>query len=169
MSSAVLYWVLSRFLARPVERKGCSVEPEDSLRPFFRAFFFFLTVNRPGVGQNVDLLASPTTRNYVCPITTVPVHWASLFFFFFFSLSARIFFNHKIVCDVPAGSPLDGGMSHFMSDINRPSLPTPFSYALVSTSVLWPFQLCFIPYLLPTTLRFLTLFFWSSYLIGPFN
>ena len=35
---------------------------------------------------------------------------------------------------------------------------------------LWPFQLYTIPYILPTTLRFLTLFF-RSYLrlIGPFN
>ena len=33
---------------------------------------------------------------------------------------------------------------------------------------LWPFQLCFIPYILPTTLRFLTLFFRSYFcLIGP--
>ena len=35
---------------------------------------------------------------------------------------------------------------------------------------LWPFQLYFIPWILPTTLRFLTLFFRSCFcLIGPFN
>ena len=35
---------------------------------------------------------------------------------------------------------------------------------------LWPFQLYFIPYILQTTLRFLTLFLWSKFcLIGPFN
>ena len=33
MSSAVLYWAVSRFLARPVERKCYSAEQEDSLRP----------------------------------------------------------------------------------------------------------------------------------------
>ena len=35
---------------------------------------------------------------------------------------------------------------------------------------LWPFQLYFIPLILPTTFRFLTLFFWSYFcLVGPFN
>ena len=40
MSSAVLYSVVSRFLARPVERKCYSVEPEDSLRPLFKAIVY---------------------------------------------------------------------------------------------------------------------------------
>ena len=35
---------------------------------------------------------------------------------------------------------------------------------------LWPFQLYFTPQILPTTLRFFTLFFQSNFcLIGPFN
>ena len=38
------------------------------------------------------------------------------------------------------------GMLWFMSDINQPSLPTPFHSILVSISLsLWPFQLYFIP------------------------
>ena len=40
MSSAVLYWVVSRFLARPVEWKCCSLEPVDSLRPLFKAIVY---------------------------------------------------------------------------------------------------------------------------------
>ena len=36
------------------------------------------------------------------------------------------------------------GTLRFMSDINQPSLPTPFNSVLVSLS-LWPFQLYFIP------------------------
>ena len=62
------------------------------------------------------------------------------------------------------------GMLQFMSDINQPSLPTSFYSVLVSSSVLWPFQLYFIPSIFTPTLPFLTLFF-QSYLglIGPFN
>ena len=62
------------------------------------------------------------------------------------------------------------GMFRFMSDINQPSLTTPFYSVLVLFLFLWPFQLCFIPEILPQTLRFLTLFFRSYVcLIGPFN
>ena len=72
---------------------------------------------------------------------------------------------------VPAGSPSRGGhVTVYVKDVNLPSLPTPFYFVPVSISVLWPFQLYFIPYILQTTLRFLTLFF-RSYLcrISPFN
>ena len=79
------------------------------------------------------------------------------------------------------------GMLRFMSDINQPSLPTPFIYLFISLSFslslclslsvsfclsllflclflpLLPFQLFFIPYILPTTLPFPILFF-RSYL-----
>ena len=52
--------------------------------------------------------------------------------------------------------------------------PTELAYSfysvLVSVSVLWLFQLYLIPQSLPTTLCFLTLFFWSYFcLIGPFQ
>ena len=72
---------------------------------------------------------------------------------------------------VPAGSlSRSGDVTIHVKDINQPSLPTPFYSDLVSISLLWPFQLYFIPLNIPTTLRFLTLFF-RSYLclIGPFN
>ena len=64
------------------------------------------------------------------------------------------------------------GLLRFMSDINQPSLPTAFFFILFSCLFLslWSFRLYFIPQILPTTLRFLTVFF-RSYLglIGPFN
>ena len=50
-----------------------------------------------------------------------------------------------------------------MSDINQPSFPTLFILFLCLFLSLWPFQLYFIPQILPTTLRFLTLFFWSFF------
>ena len=40
MSSEVLYRVVSRFLARPVERKCYSAEQEDSLRLLFEAIVY---------------------------------------------------------------------------------------------------------------------------------
>ena len=47
---------------------------------------------------------------------------------------------------VPTGSPSRGGdVAVYVFDINQPSLPTPFYSVLVSISVLWSFQLYFIP------------------------
>ena len=72
---------------------------------------------------------------------------------------------------VPAGSPSRGGdVAADVVDVNQPSLPTPFYSVLVSLSVFMALSTAFIPLILPTTLRFLTLFF-RSYLclIGPFN
>ena len=64
MSSAVLYWVVSRFLARPVERKCYSVEQEDSLRPLFNAIVYLRSWVRKSVicGKNCDLTSSVTTH-----------------------------------------------------------------------------------------------------------
>ena len=54
-------------------------------------------------------------------------------------------------------------------DINQSSLPTQFYSALGVCFCLY-FQLYFVPQILPTTLRFLTLFFRSYFcLIIPFN
>ena len=50
MSSAVLYWVVARFLARPVKRKRYSTEPEDSVRPLFKAIVY----SRSSVRENVN-------------------------------------------------------------------------------------------------------------------
>ena len=41
----MLYSVVSHFLARPVERKRYSVEPEDSLRPLLKAIWVRNSVN----------------------------------------------------------------------------------------------------------------------------
>ena len=49
MTSAVLYWDVLHFLARPVERKCYSVEPEDSLRPLFRAIVYSRSLVRNNV------------------------------------------------------------------------------------------------------------------------
>ena len=73
---------------------------------------------------------------------------------------------------VPAGSPSRvGDFAVCVFDINQPSLPTPFYSVLLSVSVWWPFQLYFIPEILPTTLSLsqsvLLVFFLP--LIGPFN
>ena len=72
---------------------------------------------------------------------------------------------------VPAGSLSCGGDDAvYVSDINRPSLPTPDILFLCLFLSLWPFQLYFTPLTLLITLRFLTLFFRSYFcLIGPFN
>ena len=57
-----------------------------------------------------------------------------------------------------------------MSDINQPSLPTPFYSALVSISLFKALSTVFHSINSPTTLPFLTLFLWSQLcLIGPFN
>ena len=55
------------------------------------------------------------------------------------------------------------GMLRFMSDINQPSLPTPFNSVLISVSVFMALSTVFHFQILPTTLRFLTRFF-RSYL-----
>ena len=63
------------------------------------------------------------------------------------------------------------GILRFMSGMNQQSLPIPFFLLLLYLFLsLCPFQLYSIPKILPTTLRFLTLFFRSYFcLIGPFN
>ena len=72
---------------------------------------------------------------------------------------------------VPAGSPSPGGnVTVYVFNINQPSLPAPFYSVLVSVSVFMALQPVFHSIILPTTLRILTLFFWSSFcLIGSFN
>ena len=69
---------------------------------------------------------------------------------------------------VTTGSPSRGGdvgiYAIYVFDINQPSLPTPFDSVLVSVSLIVALS-----YVLPTALRFLTLFFRSYFcLIGPF-
>ena len=78
---------------------------------------------------------------------------------------------YSVLC-VPSSSPSRGGdVTVYVFDINQMSLITPF-FILFSRLFLslWPFQLYFIPQILLTTLRFLTLFFRSAFcLIGPFS
>ena len=50
-----------------------------------------------------------------------------------------------VIMHVPAGSLHVVGMLRFMSDINQPSLPAPFTLLLGLFLSLWPFQLYFIP------------------------
>ena len=71
---------------------------------------------------------------------------------------------------VPAGSPSRGGdVAVNVFDINQPRLPIPFHYVLVSVSGFMALSTC-IPFILPTTLDFLSLFFRSYFcLIGPFH
>ena len=72
------------------------------------------------------------------------------------------FCGHCCHFRVPAGTPSRGGdITVYAPDISQSSLPTPFILCLYLFLPLWPFQLYFIPWILPTTLRFLTLFFWS--------
>ena len=64
---------------------------------------------------------------------------------------------------VLAGSPSHGGdVTVYVFDKSQQSLPTPFILFLYLFLSLWPFQLYFIPQILPSTLRFLTLFSWSN-------
>ena len=69
---------------------------------------------------------------------------------------------------VPVGSPSRGGnVAVYVFDINQPSLPVPFFfflnyyYVFVSKSIFIGFSTVFHSKILPSTLRFLTLFFWS--------
>ena len=55
MSSAVLHWVASRFLARLVERKCYSAEEEDSLRPLFEAIVYSRSWVRKSVNWVMDM------------------------------------------------------------------------------------------------------------------
>ena len=67
----------------------------------------------------------------------------------------------------PAGSPSRGeDVTVYFSDINQPSLPTLFFLILFLCPFmsLWSFKLYFIPWILPTTHRFLTPFFWVLFL-----
>ena len=51
-----------------------------------------------------------------------------------------------LVDTVPVGSPSCGGdVMVYVEDVDQPSLPTPFHCVPVSVSLLWPFQLYFIP------------------------
>ena len=77
----------------------------------------------------------------------------------------------KVTVTVPSSSPSrSGDTTVYVLDINQPSLHTLCILFLCLFLSLWPFQLYFIPIILPTTLRFLTLFFEScSCLIGPCN
>ena len=72
---------------------------------------------------------------------------------------------------VPAGSPSRGGdIPVYVLDVNKQNLPTLSILFLCLFLSLRPFQLYFSPQILSTTLRFLTLHFWSYFcLIGPFN
>ena len=57
---------------------------------------------------------------------------------------SRLFEPSSLV--VPTGSPSRGGdVAVYVFNINQLSLPTPFYSVLVSVSVLWSFQLYFIP------------------------
>ena len=73
----------------------------------------------------------------------------------------------------PSGSSSRGGdVAVYVFEINQPRWSTPFfSFLFLSLFLsLWPFRLYFIPYILPQTPCFFTLFFRSYIcLIGPFN
>ena len=77
----------------------------------------------------------------------------------------------KNITKYPAGSPSRAGdVAIYVFDINQPSFPTPFYSVLVSISVFMALSTVFHSIILPTTLRFLTLFFRSHFcLLGPFN
>ena len=60
--------------------------------------------------------------------------------------TALTVFQGMVVKLVPVDSPSRGGdIAVYVFDINQPSLSTPFYSVLVSISVLWSFQLYFIP------------------------
>ena len=71
----------------------------------------------------------------------------------------------------PARSPSRGGdVTVYVLDIIQLGLPTLFLLFLCLFLSLWPFQLYFIPRILPTTLCFLFRFFWSYFCLNcPFN
>ena len=78
----------------------------------------------------------------------------------------------KVFSVVPMGSPSGGGdVMVYVFAMNQLRLPYSFDIPFLCLFLsLWPFQLYFIPYILPTTLYFLPPFFLSYLcLIGPFN
>ena len=85
------------------------------------------------------------------------------FSLFFFSPTVFLF----VAAAIPAGWPSsDGVVTVYVLHISQPNLTTLFSVFLSLLS----FQLYFIPWIPPTTLRFLTIFFRSYFcLTGPFN
>ena len=110
-----------------------------------------------------SLLLSCCTQCY-CEALRAQTRWGALEVLFIIII---IYYyiclqNFTHIPGVPSGSPARGGdVTVCVKDINQPSLPTPFILFLYLFLLLWPFLLYFIPYILPTTLRFLTLFFWS--------
>ena len=74
-----------------------------------------------------------------------------------------------VAVNVPTCSPSRGGdVAVYVFDVNQPSLPTPFHSVLVSISAFMSLSTVFHSINSPTTLHFLTLFFWSYFcLIGP--
>ena len=98
-----------------------------------------------------------SSLSYLCWTSVGSVETISILFLLHISTGLPL-------CIVPVGSPSR------VLDINQRRLPTLFILFLGLFLSLWPFQLYFIPCFIPTTPRFLTLFFWSYFcLIGPFN
>ena len=71
----------------------------------------------------------------------------------------------------PTGSPSHGGdVAVYVIDIDQPNMPTPFYSVVLSISVFMALSTVFHSIILPTTLRFITLFFWSYFCrTGPFS
>ena len=115
---------------------------------------------RHSAGQDVS--SKPVTTTTLSPYPFCPLS---------VSLTVCLFSHLLSVSFVPAGSPSrTGDVAVYVFDINQPSLPTPFYSVLGLFLSLWPFQLYFVPQILPATLCFLTQFFRPYFcLIGPFN
>ena len=79
MSSAVLYWVVSHFLARLVERKCYSVELEDPLWPFFKVIAYSRLLVRNGVNIARDfppiIPCLPVSFNFIVSNFPSNIKW----------------------------------------------------------------------------------------------
>ena len=77
---------------------------------------------------------------------------------------------HDSVIAVPTGLHSRGGDAAFyVFDMNQPSLSSPFYSVLLSVSVFMALPTVISFHKFPRQLRYLTLFFWSYFCLGPFN
>ena len=126
------------------------------------------TVVRPKLHQTVSLWKTHNTLNPSLPQSTWQTkHVSNWTVTPWDTFQSEQFFSAK----VPVGSHSYGGdVAVYVLDINQLSLPLLFILFWCLFLCLWPFQLYLIPQILPTTLRFLTLFFQSYFCrIGSFN
>ena len=86
MTSAVLYWVVSHFLSRPVEQKCYSVEQENLLRPLFKAIVYSWSWVKNSVNERHPTITGNCITVYI-DILQVNVRWNKVWLYLHTSVS----------------------------------------------------------------------------------